>query len=172
MNLLEIACIVFSCVAASHLELVAAIEKILHRRLPIVSCPKCCTFWAVIIAEGCCDTAAYMTGEAAYMTGEAAYVAGEAIATAVKAVATAFAAAWAAAWVELAMGAIDRLYLMAYGKIYAATDTADADTDGADDALPDVRGEEDCNTECRTDGGCNTTAYRTDNEEREEREER
>lgn len=142
MNLLEIACIVFSCVAAIHLELVAAIEEILHRRLPIVSCPKCCTFWAVL-TWGC------VNGVAAYGTGDVMAMA----ATAIKAVAVSFAAAWSAAWVELMMGAIDRLYLLTYGKIYPTAGAANANADSAVDALPNMRGEEaSCDIQRKTAG--------------------
>ena len=37
--------ITFSAVAANHLGLVAAIERTIKHRLPIIGCPKCLAFW-------------------------------------------------------------------------------------------------------------------------------
>lgn len=107
--------ITFSVVAANHLGLVAAVEGVTGRQLPIVNCVKCGTFWAVLgygIYGG--DTAIYAT-------------------------ATAFLASWMAVWMELMMGAIDKLYLKIYDAIYTTTDDGDADTAGTDDALSCVR---------------------------------
>ena len=40
--------IVFACVAINHLGLVATIEGIVKRRLPVLNCPKCLSCWMVL----------------------------------------------------------------------------------------------------------------------------
>ena len=97
--------ITFSVVAANHLGLVAAIERTVKHRLPIINCPKCITFWTVL-GYGLWDVG----------------ISDLPVATAV-----AFLAAWAAIWLELAMGFIDQLYLKAYEQIYPTADSTDAD---------------------------------------------
>lgn len=101
--------ITFSAVAANHLGLVAAIERTVKHRLPIVNCPKCMAFWTVL---------AY--GIATVPVASASGVIGS--------IAVALLAAWAAIWLELAMGFIDQLYLKAYEQIYPTADSTDADT--------------------------------------------
>ena len=120
MNWLDDLMITFSVVAMNHLGLVDAIARTVKHRLPIVGCPRGMTFWTVL-AHG------IATIPAASASGV------------IEAVAVAFLAAWAAIWLELFMGFIDQLYLKAYEQIYPATDTTDADTLGAEDAVPDVR---------------------------------
>jgi len=100
--------ITFSVVAANHLGLVAAIERTIKHRLPIVNCPKCMTFWTVL---------AY--GIATVPAASASGIIGI--------ISVALLAAWAAIWLELAMGFIDQLYLKAYDKIYPTTNSTDAD---------------------------------------------
>lgn len=97
--------ITFSVVAVNHLGLVAAIERTVKHRLPIVNCPKCMVFWTVL-AHGLWDVG---------------------ISDLPLAIAVALLAAWAAIWLELAMGFIDQLYLKAYEQIYPTADSADAD---------------------------------------------
>lgn len=111
--------ITFSAVAANHLGLVSAIERTVKHRLPILDCPKCMTFWSVLGYGGAsCDEATELPAVAA----------------------VALLAAWAAIWLELAMGFIDKIYLKAYGKIYPAAGTAGADAPGARDAVPGMPG--------------------------------
>ena len=93
--------ILFSCVAANHLGLVATIEKVTGRRLPVVNCPKCLSFWATLTygCSVCCDSIA-------------------ALPSAIPSVlALAFLAAYAAIWLELIMFSIDILYNSIYDKI-------------------------------------------------------
>lgn len=104
--------ITFSAVAANHLGLVTAIERTIKHRLPIVNCPKCMTFWTVLV----------------YGT----YVSDINVLN----IAVALLAAWAAIWLELAMGYTDQLYLRAYDKIYPAAGAAGADAPGTTDAVP------------------------------------
>lgn len=118
MNWLNVPVITFAVVAMNHLGLVAAIERTVKHRLPIISCPKCMTFWAVL-ADG------ILTGISRP---------GDAIVT----VAVALLAAWAAIWLELFMGFIDRQYLRAYEQIYPAAAAADTDETGPRDTVSDV----------------------------------
>ena len=98
--------ITFSVVAANHLGLLAAIERTVKHRLPIVNCPKCMTFWTVL-AYGLWDVG----------TSDLPLT-----------IAVALLAAWAAIWLELAMGFIDQLYLKLYDTIYPTADSTGADT--------------------------------------------
>ena len=99
--------ITFSAVAVNHLGLVAAIERTVKHRLPIINCPKCMSFWTVL-AYG------MLTGSDQF----------EDI---LELVAAALLCAWAAIWLELFMGFIDQLYLKAYEQIYPTADSTDAD---------------------------------------------
>ena len=110
--------IVFSATAVNHLGLVAAMEGIIGRRLPVIGCPKCLAFWT---------TLAY------------ALLASLQVPTAT---AVAFLSAWSATWLDLLMGLTDRLYLFIYDKIYPAADTAGAGAPGTPDAVPGMPGED------------------------------
>ncbi len=59
MDWTGIACVIVACTSANHIGMVAAVEGILHRRLPIVNCQKCLTFWCTLAyCSLCCDTIA------------------------------------------------------------------------------------------------------------------
>lgn len=109
----DIASIVFVCVTANHLGLVGKIEEILGK-LPIINCPKCFTFWSVLIYEvwvvGFSDIPAML--------------------------AISFLCAYLALWLELLEGFIDALYLWLYEKNYPDTenDTPAADADSGNTA--------------------------------------
>lgn len=124
--------IAFICAAMNHMGLVAAAEKVLNCKLPVLNCPRCSAFWLTLGFLGCHG-----------MTTDGTVVA----------VAVAFAAAYLAIWMELLMGGIDVLYRKLYDKIFAtaagAADDAPAaereegsGTEGgssSDDAVPEVR---------------------------------
>ena len=112
--------ITFSAVAVNHLGLVAAIERTIKHRLPIVGCPKCLAFWTVL-AYG------ILTGADHFVDVNGLVSAGH-FEDILELVAAALLSAWAAIWLELAMGFIDKLYLRIYEQIYPTADTADADT--------------------------------------------
>lgn len=107
----EVAMVVFSCVTANHLGLVAAIEGIVRRRLPVINCGKCFSFWSVM-TYGCMTSIHHF----------------EDILELIPIVATSFLSAYAATWLQLLFAFIDKQYGRIYGKIYSAADTAD---DGA-----------------------------------------
>ena len=113
---IDIAGIVFACTAANHLGLIQAVETVIRRRLPIVSCVKCLTFWAVLVYElwrvGFSDIPAVL--------------------------AISFLCAWASIWLDLFMGIIDHIYLIIYEQIYPTANTADTDAISAEDPVPDV----------------------------------
>ena len=106
----DIAWIVVACTSANHLGLIVAVERVLHRRLPVVSCPKCFTFWS---------TLAYLL--ACFLTGDDALLRGGLIAALLPAVprilAVSFLAAYSALWLELIMYFIDTLYNSIYDNI-------------------------------------------------------
>ena len=120
MEFWDIAGIVFICVSVNHLGLVRAIESVIRHRIPVVGCIKCLTFWAVT-GYGCYGIATNGTTVTAVL-------------------AISFLSAWAAIWLDLAMGIIDNFYLMIYDTLYSATDQADTDTLGTRDTVPDVPG--------------------------------
>lgn len=106
MNWFDVAMILFSCVAANHLGLVNAIEKVINKRLPIFNCPRCLSFWSVL----------------AYMIFAPNGV--------IVSVATSFLCASLAHWVSLIMGFTDKLFNELYDKIYSTTeDTGVAETE-------------------------------------------
>ena len=113
---IDIASIVFVCVTMNHLGLVGEIGKIIGKDIPILSCPKCATFWF---------TLAYMIGKM-----------GLSIIPQIPLVlAVSFLASYAALWVELAEGYIDTLYTRTYEKIYdTPDDTTAPDTNAGDSA--------------------------------------
>lgn len=111
--ILDIASIVFVCVTMNHLGLVGKIEEIVGRRIPILDCPKCSTFWATMGYMLCCEKAATAHG-------------------AIMMLAISFAASYAAIWLELLEGFIDTLYNKVYEKIYADTDNDEDSADGGE----------------------------------------
>lgn len=92
----------FSSVTANHLGLIAAAERILKRSLPILNCPKCCTFWLVLFST-------VLTGW-----------------NMVSALATSFLCAYLALWLNLLFAFIDKQFNLLYDKIFS-TDNTTAD---------------------------------------------
>lgn len=86
--------LVLSATLANHLGLIEAIEGVAKMEIPIINCPKCLSFWSVLlysILSGC-----------------------ELIAS----VAVSFVCAYCAVWLELLFGYIDTLYNRLYENIY------------------------------------------------------
>lgn len=117
---IDIASIVFVCVTANHLGLIEAVEGIIRNRLPIISCPKCFTFWSVLIyglwAVGITDIPLLL--------------------------AISFLCSYLALWLELLEAFVDTIYMKCYETIYDhTTDTpaADADEDNSAGSVPDMR---------------------------------
>jgi len=120
----DIASIVFVCTTANHMGLIGtAIRMVFRKRkaLPVISCPRCLTFWCVL-AYG-------LSGD-----GFAANPSGLA-----RLLAISFLSAYAAIWLEMTEGLVDRLYDYIYGKIFSAADTADDDKKRAGDTVPGMR---------------------------------
>ena len=114
--LIDVASIVFVCVTVNHLGLISAIEEVTGKKLPIVNCPKCLTFW--ITMGYCCDQ-----------------VTAYSVSWAITILATSFLASYSALWLELLEGYIDTLYIKIYEKIYnSAADTPASDTDNGHSA--------------------------------------
>jgi hypothetical protein len=100
MNWIDIASIIFACVTANHLGLIAAIERIIKRPLPIINCPKCFTFWSVLACEVC-----HVGFPDMYLP-----------------LAISFLSSYLALWLELLEAYIDTLYTKLYDKIYPTND--------------------------------------------------
>jgi len=102
----------------NHMGLVSAVEEVIKRRLPIVNCVKCSTFWLVLIF--------------------CLFIGLDVITSA----AISFLSSYVAIWIELFFGFIDSCYDKLYNAIYkdsATSDQADSDnkdTESTKDALP------------------------------------
>lgn len=122
MNFWDIVGIVFVCTAANHIGPIPDIEAFLRRKLPVVGCIKCLTFWSVLVyGLVCCGTVA------------------AAIEAAPRLLAISFLCAWASIWLDLFIGIIDHLYLIIYEQIYPTTDTPDSDALDTPDSVSGVR---------------------------------
>ena len=103
MDLAQVAMITFSCVAANHLGLVAAIEGVIKHRLPIINCPKCFTYWS-LMAYG------MFVHENIFVN-----------------TTISFFCAYLAIWLNLLFGISDLLYNSIYDTLFTTTNT---DSDG------------------------------------------
>lgn len=110
MEWMDIAAIVFACTTINHLGLIAAIERTVHLRLPVINCTKCFTFWSVL-GFG--------------MSGDGISANPSCLA---RLLAISILCAYIAVWLELLEGYIDTLYTKIYDKIYPTTDTPADDT--------------------------------------------
>ena len=101
MPWIEIACIIIAATSANHLGLIEAAEGVIGRRLPIVSCSKCLTFWSVLAwcCLVCCDSIAALLPRLPTL------------------LAVSFLASYTAIWLELLMACIDTIYNRIYEKI-------------------------------------------------------
>lgn len=107
----DIAWIVIACTSANHLGLIAAVESLLHRRLPVINCPKCLTFWSTLAYLLAC----LLTGDDALLRGGGPITA--LLSAAPRMLAVSFLAAYSALWLELIMYFIDTLYNSIYDQI-------------------------------------------------------
>ena len=106
MTIADVAALTLVAVLANHMGLIEAIEGVIKHKLPIINCSRCLTFWSVLCLLCCNNVAAKPT----------------------TIVATSFLAAYAATWLELLFGIIDKQYERIYKKTYpeAAKETAEA----------------------------------------------
>lgn len=119
----EVAMIMFSCVMAIHMGLMDAVLKVLRiqdRNIPIIRCPKCLTFHAVLW----------------YLVSTGANV--------ILAVATAFLTSYIAIWFDLFLGLMDVWYEDIYNRIpeedggTTVHHQNDRQSKGKDNTLPKV----------------------------------
>lgn len=97
----DIVMLVLSATLANHLGLVEAVEGVLAHKIPILNCPKCLSFWIVLLVSLC---------------------SGQPL---IASVAVSFLCAYAAVWLELLFGYVDTLYNKLYESIYTKeTDNA------------------------------------------------
>lgn len=114
----DICLLILSCVLMNHMGLVSAIEEVINRKLPIVNCVKCSTFWSVLIF---CLFMGFDT---------------------IMSVAISFLSSYVAIWLELFFGFIDCCYEKLYNSIYKDTatspqaDSYNKDATHTEDALP------------------------------------
>ena len=113
MDWTDMAAVVFACTTVSHLGLIAAMERVIRHRLPVLDCPKCLTFWSTLL-----------TG----VSGDGFSANPSCLA---RLVAISILCAYLAVWLELLEGYTDTLYTKLYDKIYPTADTPDADAPGA-----------------------------------------
>ena len=110
---IDIAGIIFVCVTANHLGLIGTIEEIIGKRIPIINCPKCSSFWFSVI---------YGVGQMGFSFSHL-----------IPLLAISFLASYSAIWVELLEGFIDILNDKLYEKIYPTTDNGDTSSADPDD---------------------------------------
>ena len=101
----DIAMLTFSCVSANHLGLISAVERLLRKSIPVVNCPKCFTFWAVLFTT-------YFSGW-----------------NMISALAVSFLSAYLSLWINLLFAFIDKQFNCIYGKILSTDNTT---ADGAE----------------------------------------
>ena len=121
MNWIDIAAIVFASVTVNHLGLIAAMERTVRHKLPILNCPKCLTFWSVLVYGLSGDGIITPTALAGGLTTALPSVLPRLLAISIL-------SAYLAVWLELSEGIIDKLYDYVYKQIYTTADTADANT--------------------------------------------
>jgi hypothetical protein len=95
---IDIAAVVIVSVTANHLGLIAAIERVIRHRLPVVNCPKCLAFWGTL---GCS------------LSGDGSLAALPSCLP--RLLAISILCSYIAIWLELLMYAIDTLYNRIYG---------------------------------------------------------
>ena len=117
MDWMDIAAIVFASVTVNHLGLIAAFERTIRHRLPILNCPKCLTFWSVLLYG--------------LASGNYSPPFREGLGVGLRLLAISILCSYLAVWLELLEGIIDKLYDYVYRKIYPTADTPDADAPGA-----------------------------------------
>ena len=100
MDWRAIAAIVFICTAVNHLGLISTFERIIKRKLWIIDCPKCLSFWSVM-------TYGVAEANSSLFT----------LNSSLRLLAIAFLGSYLAIWLNLFMYAIDTLYNRIYGKI-------------------------------------------------------
>ena len=94
----DVAMIMFSCVAANHLGLISAIERVTGYKFLIINCSRCFTFWSVLMYSMFTTNGILLS------------------------FATSFLAAALAPWLELLMGLTDNLFNILYDTIYPTTE--------------------------------------------------
>ena len=99
----DIAAIVFVATTINHLGLISAIEGIVGRKLWIIDCPKCLSFWLSLY---------WLVWQYSPITS----------------LAVSLLASYSALWLELAEAYLDSLYLLLYEKI---NPTGDDEQDSA-----------------------------------------
>lgn len=96
----DIAAIVFVCTAVNHLGLIAAIECIIKHPLPVINCPKCLTFWSMMVCGAVEENSSLLT-----------------LHSSLRLLAISLLCSYLAIWLNLLMYAIDTLYNRIYGII-------------------------------------------------------
>lgn len=125
MIVLDVAAVTLAAVLANHMGLIETIERVVRHKLPIINCSRCLTFWSVLICLVCCRITATSWPVI---------------------VATSFAASYAAMWLELLFGIIDKQYERIYKKTYPEADKKAAEegagathAESAEAGLPELR---------------------------------
>lgn len=96
----DICLLTLSCVLANHMGLISAVEEVIKRKLYIIDCVKCSTFWSVLIL--------------------CLFIGFDVITS----VAISFLFSYLAIWLELFFGFIDRCYEKLYNAIYKDSATS------------------------------------------------
>ena len=106
MIVLDVVAVTLAAVLVNHMGLIEAIEGVIKHKLPVINCSRCLTFWATLAVL----IASEWTAAIKHLP---------------VIVATSFLAAYAAQWLELLFGIIDKQYDKIYEKTYPE-ETAEA----------------------------------------------
>ena len=124
MIALDVVAVTVAAVLVNHMGLIEAIEGVIRHNLPIINCPRCLTFWAtlaVLIASEWTSAIRHLP----------------------VIVATSFLAAYAAQWLELLFGIIDKQYDKIYQKTYpeetAEAGSGDTHAENPEERLSEMR---------------------------------
>ena len=124
MIALDVVAVTMAAVLVNHMGLIEAIEGVIKHKLPIINCSRCLTFWAtlaVLIAFEWTTAIRHMP----------------------VIVATSFLAAYAAQWIELLFGIIDKQYDKIYEKTYpeetAEAGACDTHAESAETRMSELR---------------------------------
>ena len=120
MEWIDMAAVVFAGTTVNHLGLIAAIERLIRHRLPVLNCPKCLTFWSTFLLG---------------MSGDGFSAHPSCLA---RLLAISILCSYLAVWLELLEGYTDTLYSKLYDNIYSTTDSADTDALYTADHVSDV----------------------------------
>jgi hypothetical protein len=94
MYWIDITLLMLSATLANHLGLIEAIEHVINKKIPVVNCAKCFTFWSVLV---------YSLFQRQYP---------------IVSVAMSFLCAYSSVWLEMLLGYVNLLYIRCHESLF------------------------------------------------------